>query len=241
MAKKTPASSIVLKIICLVIWIVIAQFILQVLLALFFSLFMSKTNSSVINQIYSIVYYSLLPALIIYLPHKLLKAYQSSRKNLGLENLPTFSDIGLAPIAFIIYLILAFGLMNLFNLFPWFNEAEAQDIGLTSFASDFEKTLAFFSVCIFAPISEELIFRGWLYDKMRNLLPKKHSLIISILIVSVLFSALHGQWNVGVNVFALSIISCLLRETTGTIYSGILFHMLKNIVAFCLVYVYHIS
>ena len=48
---------------------------------------------------------------------------------------------------------------------------------------------------------------------------------------------MHGQWNVGVNVFAMSIVLCTLREITGTIYAGILLHMLKNTIAFVLVYI----
>ena len=47
---------------------------------------------------------------------------------------------------------------------------------------------------------------------------------------------MHFQWNVGVNVFALSVVLCALREITGTIYAGILTHMIKNGVAFYLLY-----
>ncbi|MBQ2637586.1 CPBP family intramembrane metalloprotease, partial [Candidatus Saccharibacteria bacterium] len=60
-------------------------------------------------------------------------------------------------------------------------------------------------------------------------------------ITSVLFAIMHGQWNVGVNVFAMSIVLCLLREMNGTIYSGILLHILKNGVAFVLLYILNIG
>ena len=69
------------------------------------------------------------------------------------------------------------------------------------------------------------------------LIPKKFSLPVSILIVSALFGFLHLQWNVGINVFCLSLVLCVLREITGTIHSGILLHMLKNGFAFYLLYV----
>ena len=48
---------------------------------------------------------------------------------------------------------------------------------------------------------------------------------------------MHGQWNVGINVFAMSIVLCVMREITGSIYSGILLHMLKNMLAFYLLYI----
>ena len=57
-----------------------------------------------------------------------------------------------------------------------------------------------------------------------------------MLIVSILFGVLHGQWNVGVNVFALSLVLCGLREITGTIYAGMIVHILKNALAFYLLY-----
>ena len=62
-------------------------------------------------------------------------------------------------------------------------------------------------------------------------------MVISIFLVSLLFGIVHLQWNVGVNVFAMSIVLCGLREITGTVYAGILTHMIKNGVAFYLLYI----
>ena len=61
--------------------------------------------------------------------------------------------------------------------------------------------------------------------------------VAAVLITSLVFGVMHFQWNVGVNVFALSVVLCVMREVTGTIYAGILLHMLKNGVAFYLLYV----
>ena len=96
-----------------------------------------------------------------------------------------------------------------------------------------EKIIAFLVLVVAAPIVEEIIFRGWLYGKLRARL----NAVVSVLIVSVLFGIMHFQWNVGVNVFALSVVLCILREITGTIYAGILTHMIKNGIAFYLLYV----
>ncbi|MBO7664280.1 CPBP family intramembrane metalloprotease, partial [Candidatus Saccharibacteria bacterium] len=63
------------------------------------------------------------------------------------------------------------------------------------------------------------------------------AIIVATLITSIAFGCMHGQWNVGVNVFALSVVLCVLREITGSIYSGILVHMLKNAIAFYLLYI----
>lgn len=164
-----------------------------------------------------------------------------SRHMLGLDGWPTWTDIGLAPAGFIVYLILAAILVALFSLFPWFDSGEAQDVGFSFTIVGIDRVWAFISLVIVAPIAEEVIFRGWLYGKLRHLFSHQVSrvagMILSIFLVSLLFGIVHLQWNVGVNVFAMSIILCLLREFTGTIYAGILLHILKNGIAFYLLYV----
>lgn len=163
------------------------------------------------------------------------------REDLGLKGLPTWTDIGLAPVGFIIATLLAAGLVAIFNIFPWFDAEQAQEVGFSIYLTGFEKIVAFLILVVVAPIAEELIFRGWLYGKLRPMLSEKMSdrtsMIISIFLVSLLFGIVHMQWNVGVNVFAMSIVLCGLREITGTIYAGILMHMIKNGVAFYLLYV----
>ena len=130
--------------------------------------------------------------------------------------------------------------MALFSLFPWFNASEIQDVGFNYFVSGGDRVLAFLTTVIVAPIAEEVIFRGWLYGRMREKIASRYSnvvsMIVSIFLVSLLFGIIHEQWNVGVNVFALSIVLCGLREITGTIHAGILLHMLKNGVAFWLLF-----
>ena len=88
--------------------------------------------------------------------------------------------------------------------------------------------IAFFFLVVVAPVCEEIIFRGWLYGKLRARIPA----VPAILLVSLLFAVLHGQINVGVTVFAMSIGMCIQRELTGTIWSGMVLHMIKNAIAF---------
>ena len=156
-----------------------------------------------------------------------------SREELGLNGTPTWTDIGLAPIGFVAGTLLAMGVTYVFSLMPWFDAGEVQNVGFSLYLSGWERGLAFLLLVVVAPVAEELIFRGWLYGKLRTRLAAP----VAILVVSALFGLVHMQWNVGVNVFALSVVLCLMREVTGTVYAGILTHMIKNGVAFYLVFV----
>lgn len=167
---------------------------------------------------------------------------RSSRlKEIGLSGWPTWTDVGLAPVEFIVYFLFATGAIALFSLFPWFDVSQAQDIGFGYYLNGVERSFAFLLLVVIAPIAEEIIFRGWLYNKLRSKtstsMSTLASIVISSLLVSVCFGVIHLQWNVGIDVFVLSMIACLAREITGTIYAGIFLHMLKNGLAFFLLYV----
>ena len=167
-----------------------------------------------------------------------------SRTGLGLSGWPTWTDIGLSPVGLIVSIILAAGLVALFSLFPWFDAEQAQETGFMLYMNGFDRVMAFLALVVVAPIAEEIIFRGWLYGKLREKLsdlPEWGGIALSMFITSAIFGLMHFQWNVGVNVFCLSLVLCGLREITGTIYAGILTHMLRNGLAFFLLYVLGIS
>ena len=159
--------------------------------------------------------------------------FATNRTELGFKHLPTFVDLGLAPIGYIVHLVLATALTSLMSLFTWFNAAETQDTGFSYFITGGDRFVAMIALVFIAPIAEEILMRGWLYGKLRTKLKAP----LAILLVSLVFALLHGQWNVGVTVFSLSLVLCTLREITGTIWSGIILHMLSNGIAFYLLYV----
>ena len=241
-AKSKPKIKSVLRtifyILGLLVWasaaIIVSQIVVGIILVKILG--MAKFEQPLWTTIYFALSYLVAITLIILPSIKTIH-----RTKLGLRGTPTWTDIGLAPAGFVIYFILAAGLTALFSIFPWFNPGEVQDVGFNFILSSGDRMVAFIALVLIAPIAEEIIFRGWLYGKIREKLsinlPEKASIAISIFLVSLLFGIVHMQWNVGVNVFAMSIILCGMREITGTIYSGILMHMLKNGVAFYLLYI----
>ncbi len=235
--RKNTCFSVFAMLIWVAASVIVSQLAIGYLMA--FILGVEKFAQPVWTAIYSALSYIVAMALIILVPVKI--KIKTSRTELGLKGSPTWTDIGLAPVGFVAYLLLAAGITAIFNLLPWFNASEIQELGFSVYVMGVDRIVAFITLVVIAPIAEEIIFRGWLYGKMREILSKKvsdkTSMIFSIFLVSLSFGIIHLQWNVGVNVFAMSIVLCGLREITGTIYSGILLHMLKNGVAFYLLYV----
>jgi membrane protease YdiL (CAAX protease family) len=190
-------------------------------------------NHSVFNAAVAASIYVLTLVIVLNVP-RLIKKFGTSREELGLTRLPSWTDIGLAPAGFVVYFLLSAVLVYVVtHIFPGFDISQAQNVGFENLGRYYELMLAFVTLVIIAPIAEELLFRGYLYGKLRNAVP----IWAAILITSVLFGLIHGQWNVAVDVFALSIVMCVLREVTGGIWAGILLHMLKNGLAFYILFI----
>lgn len=160
--------------------------------------------------------------------------YSVTLTELGVRKMPRLTDISLVPVAFLLYLIGSTVLGYVVQrLVPGFDGAQTQDTGFTSLTEPYQYILAFITLVLMAPFAEELLFRGYLYGKLRQYV----SIWGAMLITSLLFGAVHGQWNVGVDVFVLSLALTGLRETTGSIWAGVLVHMLKNGLAFYLLFI----
>ena len=215
------------------LWVGVVLIGVQYALAYLISAMHLQVSEIVLQTIFSALVYVVSLLIIILVPWKLLKM-KTTREELGLRELPTWTDILLAPIAFIVFLIASGFIMAVMQaILPSIDWTQEQDVGFNNIISNLDFVLAFLSLVVVAPIAEEVIFRGWLYGKMR----RKMSAVPAILIVSLLFGLVHGQWNVGVVVFTMSIAMCLIRELTGTIWGGILVHMIKNGLAFYALYV----
>jgi membrane protease YdiL (CAAX protease family) len=164
----------------------------------------------------------------------LIKKRRVSLANIGLDRLPSWADILIAPAGLIVYLILSSLLMLLAtNVLPWFDLNQVQDTGFNQLNERFELVLAFITLIIIAPVAEEIIFRGYLYGKLRKYVP----IWVAILATSLLFGSVHGAWNLAFDTFALSVVLCSLRELTGSIWASILLHMTKNSIAFYILFI----
>lgn len=191
-------------------------------------------SQNVLTFVYNALVW-LIMLLLLIVPIQKWRLIPKLKDELGIQRLLSWSDIGVALLAFIPYLILAAVFTGLAASFlPGYNAQQAQDVGFSELSSRFELILAFLALVIAAPIIEEVIFRGFLFARL-----KKHlGVIVGALGTSLVFAILHQQLNIGIDVFALSIVLCLLRLVTGSIWAGVILHMTKNGLAFFILFVY---
>lgn len=88
--------------------------------------------------------------------------------------------------------------------------------------------LLFISIVLLAPVVEEIVFRGILF----NLLNKKRGLLFSMIVSSIFFGILHAETMVPTAV--IGFVLCFIYQTTGSLKLSMAGHMFNNLVAFML-------
>ncbi len=97
--------------------------------------------------------------------------------------------------------------------------------------SNLEMSLMAILVVIAAPISEELVYRGFLYRYLNHRL----SPVLAIIISSVLFAMMHQNVFSLVPLFALGSALCIVYRLSGNLVSSIVMHSLFNLLNFVLI------
>ncbi len=238
--SKLPKAAMAL---ILPIWVFVSFYAAQIFVvsvARVLSLFgisFASINTAVFNATVAAILYIVTLLFVIGLPWLVQKS-RTNLKQLGLDRLPTWTDIFMTPAGLIVYLFLSGLLMYATTkLVPGFDVNQVQDTGFGQVSQKYELILAFLTLVVIAPVAEETLFRGYLYGKLKRYVP----IWVAILITSVLFGFIHGAWNLAIDTFALSVIMCLLRESTGSIWASILLHMTKNGIAFYFLFIVGLS
>lgn len=221
-------------------WVMVAfmgvQLLVSILLLAIRELGVSfeNVNEAVFSSALGIVVYSLTLLVAIGVPWRIFKR-KTTAAQLGLDKPVRLKDFGWLGVGAISYLILTVVISSLAMAFlPFIDFEEVQTTGYESIVSGYEYVLAFIGLVIVAPIAEEVLFRGYLFGKLRAARVKTW---IAVVVVSLIFAVAHFQGNVGVDTFALSIVLCLLRVFSGSLWPSIMLHMLKNGVAFYFLFI----
>lgn len=194
---------------------------------------LDQISDSLFQLVIGAVIYTLTLLIVIGAPW-LVKKARTTKEELGMQRLPSWMDFVWVPAGAIVYLILTAIVTTVaMSYLTFVDYDQVQETGFTNMGAQTEYVLAFIMLVVIAPIAEELLFRGYLFGKLRKYAP----LWISIFITSALFALVHFAWNVGLDVFALSIVLCLLRVISGSLWPSIMLHMLKNGVAFYFLFI----
>ena len=143
---------------------------------------------------------------------------------------PNFTDVGYGLLgygAYLLILVLVFTFVT--NFIPGIDIGQKQDLGLNISSSGPVLVAIYFALAVVPAISEELLFRGFLYNRMRS---KKLGALLSAFIVSALFATFHGQVNVAIDTFILSMVMIYVFETRKSLWVTVTMHLIKNSIAF---------
>lgn len=186
------------------------------------------------GQLLSGVVVYVLTGVLVVLPLWYLRSQEAVRNTLGVVKWPRMRDLGLAVPMWVLYMLATIIVgVAVAYLVPWIDTKQVQNVGFKDIDTPMEYVIAFVALVVLPPIAEELLFRGYLFGRLRTRLDFK----VSALIVSIVFGLVHQQWNVAIDTFILSIFLCYLRESTGSIWASMVLHGLKNAVAYMLLFI----
>ncbi len=209
---------------------------------------MTNLNNNFLQIIMTLITYAITLFLIIIIYRKILKQ-KISLGDVGFNRFPDWGDIALAIPVFIVYsLASSFSIILLSTLLPSFNTSQQQQVGFKAFGGRLEYIFVFLLIAFLTPLFEETLFRGFFLKHLE----KKISPKLAIFIVSLVFAILHINWvsvfqsfswdlifsHIIVDIFIFALTLGYLVKITGSIWASILLHVLKNSVAFMVLFLF---
>lgn len=189
-------------------------------------------NENVIQLVAQALSYIMALLVVIGLPY-LINRKKITLELLGLKGKIKWQYPFIALGAFGIYYIISLFLMFVMVVInPSFDIGAKQEVGFESLTNFGDYILAFIALVIAAPLVEEILFRGFLF----GVLKKTYRFWVAAALTSLTFAIAHGAWNVGVDTFALSLVLCYLRYYYDSLYPAIFLHMIKNGLAYVLLF-----
>lgn len=225
----------------------------QILVAILFTVILSLIgwNEQRIESWFSSgnVAQFIVSATVSFVTISLLFSYLSFKKthpsDIGLVR-PRARDIGytlLGAGTYVASYIILVGVLS--KVIPTLDTNQAQDLGFQAGSMSNDLVLIFISLVVLPPIVEEIVVRGFIFTGLRSRL----SFWVSAIISSSLFGVAHllgGEggstiWIAVVDTFILGMVLAYLREKTGSLWSPIGLHALKNFIAFMALFVFKVA
>lgn len=166
-------------------------------------------------------------------------------RNIGIKK-PKWADLGYALAGFGTYFLCYMTIFFLIKTFiPAIDLEQKQQIGFDTYQEGPKLLLTFISLVILPPIAEEILVRGFLLTGLRT----KLAFWRAALVASTVFAIAHLQigagapllWAAAIDTFILSMVLSFIREERKSLVAPILIHMLKNMMAFSLLFIFKIG
>ena len=170
---------------------------------------------------------------VVIVPVLLSRGKRQIARLLGVARRPGLNILWLPGLLWVVYMAATTLVSSLVSLIPGFNIMESQDVGFDSISLPSEYVMAFVALVVLPPLFEELLFRGYLFGRLRE----RFGFWLTTIVVSIAFGIVHLQWNIGVDVAILSVFLCYLREKTGSIWASVVLHAIKNGLAYFLLFI----
>lgn len=199
---------------------------------------LDSVNEVLLVTIFTAAAYLLALIIAVGVPFAIYKR-RTTLEDVGLNDFPSILDMLIAPVAWIVYMIASAAVMAIvLKLGAPIDTEQAQQLPFsqTMLATQWHYFMAFASLVFVAPAAEELLFRGYLYGKLRKVSPAWVAVAVSALA----FGLAHLwagpgnplQWAVMIDTLVLGVFLAVAREYTGAIWVPIFMHTIKNGIAF---------
>ncbi len=170
----------------------------------------------------------------VWLVYRLLKGKKLTFAAIGLGKKPTFKHLLEALKAYGIYFLVFLSIFTIVDALGIIDTDQAQQLGFSN-PSGFGLVLTFISLVVLPPIAEEILFRGYLYQRL-----KAHVPAIAAIVTSILFAVAHLEfgtgsplnWAAALDTFLLSFILIYVVSRTQSLWPAIMLHAIKNGIAF---------
>ena len=178
------------------------------------------SKNSYINLIHVMFYTNLIFLILFIILFKIIKIkiFRYSLKNISKKELKVLVKIALLTILFSIILS---NFVSYFNLMP-------ENI-IENIAKNTNTLILFLSLVIFAPISEELIFRYTIFGFSKNK-------VIGSVVSSVLFSLAHVLYDFNISsffiYFSMGLLLSYIYIKTKSVEGSIFAHFINNLISF---------
>jgi len=131
-------------------------------------------------------------------------------------------------------LVVGYLIIFIHNMILFFLGIETQGQEMLGFFTGFDSPVWLILVgTVFAPVVEEVFFRGFLFQGFRQ----RYGWIPGLILSSLFFAAAHMSLVVLIPTFIFGAILAYVYHRTNSVWPGILLHFLVNAFGFCSIYV----